>query len=768
MAARFVFFISLLTALAARPAQAAVYTVGADGACTHATIADAITSAESHPGADTIRVARNRSYTQQALTLSTSQELEITGGFADCAQAASDGNLTTIDGAGGATEPVFRITADSGALVRLAWLTIRGGDEDGRGYGGGIYFKGDGILQIDHSTITANSAGYGGGIYAQGTGRDAELVIGEGVQILANTARYSGGGVYDDGLEMTMVAPDSWIAGNHAPGVLNTSTGEYDGGYAGGLMVLSGDLPAYAYIGSGGIGSAGPIYLNDARYGGGVAVVAHDEDAVLQLFTTNAAQPVRIKSNSASVAGGGVYFEAGRSSKILAWYAFIEDNVAPQGAALFHGGSQGADVWFNRDAAPPGTVPCPVDAPCGAIADNVAEDEHGEASGGIIDVRKWSWTDMRRIAIVRNRGRDLVRAHGSSGSIDVELDHVLIADNVLNERVLGVDDDTWDDGIVVQLDNATVAGNSIGADSVLKFRAWGPDGCWIRRSIIWQPGKTTLETAGEPLSYLTDIVSEVGSLAGSGPEAVVAEPRFVDPGNGDYALRAASPAVDAAPTLGGDTLDLYGRNRVVDLPVVENSRGPSDIGAIERQTLLPLVLNGDFDDGLAMWSNGTNVSSWDSTQNASGGAGSGSAMVRLDDTAPGQRVYGLTQCVHLPGPGTYVLNGWGRSGAGPAASRDAVRLLWEFRRAGGEECTLGAADAAGDLHLTTQNAWVRPAAPALITVSAADWTYLSSIAITPFVVENGVASPTTTVGWFDGVTLDVVPSDVIFADDFEP
>ena len=48
-------------------ASAETYTVGLGGGCSHATIATALTTAENHPGPDTIRLTRSISYNQQAI-----------------------------------------------------------------------------------------------------------------------------------------------------------------------------------------------------------------------------------------------------------------------------------------------------------------------------------------------------------------------------------------------------------------------------------------------------------------------------------------------------------------------------------------------------------------------------------------------------------------------------------------------------------------------------------------------------------------------------
>lgn len=156
----------------------------------------------------------------------------------------------------------------------------------------------------------------------------------------------------------------------------------------------------------------------------------------------------------------------------------------------------------------------------------------------------------------------------------------------------------------------------------------------------------------------------------------------------------------------------------------------------------------------------------DATQNASGAAGSASAYLTRANAGSGQETHGLSQCIHLPGPARYALNGWGRVG-GLLQPRDSARLHWEYRRNGGEDCA-GVPDKFGWHHLSS-GAWSRPAEPALIEVSQIDWGDLPSIKVTLVAVEAGVAVNNTTDAWFDGITLDAVAlDDVIFANGLEP
>jgi hypothetical protein len=263
------------------------------------------------------------------------------------------------------------------------------------------------------------------------------------------------------------------------------------------------------------------------------------------------------------------------------------------------------------------------------------------------------------------------------------------------------------------------------------------------------------------------MVSERNSVdGGNSPWVVEQDPRFVDPGHGDYSLRAGSPAIDYTTSVAGDSHDLYGNPRDVDLPIVPNF-GLRDLGAIERQALQPLVLNSDFDADLRLWSTAiAGVTSWDGTRSVSGAAGSGSAHVTLPNPVTGTSVGGIVQCVHLPGPGTYRLNGWGHGTGTMVTAGDIAELYWEYRKSGGEECIGGAPDATGFKTLSNSNSWTRPTTPASIVVSAQDWTYTSSIAVTLVGVENGVSGAPMNA-WFDGVTLGVDGDDVIFANGFD-
>lgn len=765
--------------------HAATYIAGTGNGCTHATVQAAINAAQANAGPDTVRVTRTQAWNAQELVINTAQELTVVGGFEACDTAAPSG-MTTLSGSGGNARQVFRITLPTGGLVRLQHLMIRDADPASDADGGGILFNGNGRLELSDTSVIQNQAGYGAGIYAQGTDFDGKLVFGPNVIVAFNTARYSGGGVYINNLRQFFMDQSGSVI------MWNTAQGNGGGGYGGGLMIRDSGRGTTAYIGSGQAG-LGAIVSNTAVYGGGVAVYGDDPGgattvissfAALHLRQTTPDVAPRIRDNVATQRGGAIYlrsyadFDDSVGADAFLWNVDVEANNAPAGAAIFsESGDDDIRVAINSTAGfpdSPGT--CPSGLFCGGIVDNLVQDANGNpTSGAVIQLGSGTnfWINTSSpdadpqagppvrggLRIEGNRGARLIQADAGAMSMR----NVLVADNAVTDVLIRHDQGRQ------QLTDITLAGNVIGGSHVL-VKGGGPaPGFVVRRTILWQPGKTLLQCNGCTREFEWVIANERGSLdGGQTPYVAVRDPRFIDPARGDYRLRAASPAVDSVAPITGDDRDVLGMPRDQNLPIVVP--GIRDIGAYERPTLLPLVLNPDFDVDLNLWSTVTaGVTTRDTNFNATGASGSGSAKVSQTNIAFGQAVRGIAQCVHLPGPGLYAVNGSGRGTGNFAAAGDIAQLHWEFRRNGGEGCTQGAVDASGYHTLSSTANWGRPATPALVGVTAADWTTNSSITITLVGTESGPSgTPRTLNTWFDGITIDVAGSDTIFADGFDP
>jgi predicted outer membrane repeat protein len=745
--------LALTTAFGAN-AQAAIFTVGTPSGpgqpCTHGTIQSAITAANNSAGADTIRLTRSLTYEPEANTINTGQELTIEGGYATCDQVNSDTTNTIVSGAGGAHAPVFSITAPTGALIHLRRLTIRGGDVDGSGNGGGIFFEGDGVLEITDSLITQNTAGFGGGIYAKGTASNAELVLGANVVVSSNTARYDGGGVLAYGIEMSMLDPGSNILLNHALG-----TGSY--GRGGGLYVYAGDRPSYAYIGSGS-GLFGAIYANDARLGGGVAIVSAGTDAAeLQLFTTAPAYQAAVIANTASEQGGGIYTSSSQAKARL-WNAVLDSNDAPNGAAAYM--AAGSGLYVNFAGLPEASTGCIAGTDCGRITNNTA-DTDTSSHGAIIYGESGTTIQFGYLptaAPADARGGVLIHDNEAcsvfGGAGTTQIHRSVISDNITSADLITQSSNP------LSLVDSTIAGNAIGGGSAILRTV--NSAVTIQRSILWQPGSTSLSRSGGSLTiYLTD-ASENTSLGG-GLAAYTFDPLFIDPAHGDYGLRVGSGAIDFAPAVVGNERDAYSQLRDVDLPNPDYG-GTRDIGALERQSLQPIVLNGDFDySDLRLWTKFDGA--WDGTQNIVGGAGSGSWKYSISDTNATDVIV-ADQCIVLPAAGTYLLNGWGKGGGSTFQTRDYAIVKWEVREQTDGTCTAGVV-ASGELTLGYGTSWGHPAQPASIDLPEAQFGDQLSIRLILVAHDGGVTASHSISAWFDGITLEVEPSDVIFKDGFE-
>jgi hypothetical protein len=361
-----------------------------------------------------------------------------------------------------------------------------------------------------------------------------------------------------------------------------------------------------------------------------------------------------------------------------------------------------------------------------------------------------------------NRGGRLLHV---DEDIEVILQDVLVSDNQTSGPLI----DMAGSSRRVTLKDSTLAGNVIGSGNAV-FNVGSPE-VIMRRSILWQPGRTLLQCSGCDKTFERIIASERVSLdGGSGTQVVVADPRFVESSYGDYRLRAGSPAVDYVPATAGDDLDVLGLPRDVKLPIkIGAPGGTRDIGAFERQTLQPLVINSDVDADTQAWETLVAGAVSRDPLNASGPAGSGSLKVSRTSAVAGQAIRYARQCVHLPGPARYSLNGWGRAGSPggfPPPILDTVQLRWELRHNGGEDCISGSIAGSGALTLSSGD-WRRPTNPAVIDVESAGWTSQSSLVVYLVVIENDPERNVTT-GWFDGITLDAqLLDDVIFADGFE-
>lgn len=746
-------------------ASADTYTVGND-ACSFTSIQNAVNAAQGHAGPDTIRIANNRTYEAQAIKIG-SQELTIAGGFATCAATTASGT-TLISGFGGAADSVIEVTGN--ATIALRGLRISDGDETAAGIGGGIDFEGAGSLNLQNVIVSNNRAGYGGGIAFAAAGT---LTLGSDVVVQNNVAANSGGGVRVSGAAMLrMVSPRSTVIGNEALGQ------DDDTGYGGGIQVLT---PADAEIASPGFVNFGAVAFNRAKYGGGIALSVTDsaddgDDTSALLYSIDANSPVRVHDNIASELGGAVFLDLENDTFkprtvrtfLCAWESRFDHNQAPDGGAFYLdsefqlGEAASAALFLNSPGCGVGGFPpaaaavrCAGGVACNMVDANVVAQANGApASGAIFELREDAVFHADRTKFVDNVADDVIHGLSSETKSGLVLKNCLFARNVVAGRVIAVD-------LKAYVRNCTIADNTIGLSDVLSLTG----DTELFDSIVWQPGKAMLG-AGSPNGDFV-LTNAPGTLP-STFRTTSLPPRFVDAAGGDYRLRAASPAVDfglAEPAVPRDIDDLP-HDR--ELPVA-NAFGPRDLGAYERQSLSPLVLNDSMLADLRFWDVVTaGVGAFDPNENAPGSTGGAMSFDWINDPVVVGRVTSRSQCIHLPLAGTYRLDGFARTtSTGPIGNQRAL-LHWDLRLDGGEACTSGPVAAGGDVVITGGSAWASAASPANIVVPPAQWTRNSSITIATVMIATGVTPPPGLHGWFDGISLTYLPTGAdLFDDGFE-
>jgi len=489
------------------------------------------------------------------------------------------------------------------------------------------------------------------------------------------------------------------------------------------------------------------------------------------MYSTDADQLTKISDNVASVSGGAIYTYpyfgfnlVSARADVSIWNASVEGNQAPSGAAvrLGSGDLASSDLFFNSEfrAPPAGAVACAQGRSCGRIANNVS------ANGRVIDGEAGNFLELRRALIAGNRGSELIRLNTA-----FIYDSLIVA-NETTARLIHV--------ARLGLVGSTITDNQVGGSHVLS----GGENSGINRSIIWQPGDLAYEFTGV-LDASDILTNDLASFGGSsGTRISSSSPRFVDPARSDYTLRAASPAVDFAPAPSFGPFDLLGLPRDRDMPIVPDRFGVRDIGAFERQVIDNIVLNRDFEVDLNLWTAPVPAAViWQQEGAFSVGAvrvdfggvpppieGIDSAPATINSPTGNPRLAALVQCIHLPGPGNYRLNGFARSAGALAFERDVLSIRWEFRAQGNEECNGNAPNRTGEHFITSGTAWTASPTPTSIAVSPAEWTRSSSIRLQLIVEDRGTVAPPRFNGFFDGIKLFAevaAPTDVLFSNGFE-
>ena len=554
----------LLFVLLVPEAEAAVFRVGSDAACTHATIQSAIDAAAANgAGQDSIRIAIG-SYTAQALLIEN-HWLQMGGGYVDCsATFPTPGARSAISGAGNGGLPVLRILQSDATFgnTGLAALDISGGDV-GAGDGGGIRAIGSIQLYLTNTRVHDNRAARGGGIYVRGTPGQQVLSLSvtgyesnDSQSRIEHNVASDGGGVYvDSDASVSVNSPIAFNAAERGGGVFVSGTRS-----AAGVAAMPQSAPGEA-----------DIHDNEASLdGGGV----YASGGAVVFATRHAGIPApQIRANRAGRDGGGVYLDHARLTFLR---GFVRDNHAGlaqdgRGGGIYVGSGAGVGI-SGEPLDSVSDLTCLSSLPCAGIIGNRAGSEAYAGQGGGFyaegSVGLYS-------AALQDNSADDGAAATMTGNAAANLYSLLVTGNDGGGSLLSLSN-----GRTLELRGSTLAAN-LQEGELLRLDAAAAN---IRGSILHQPA------GGEVTAINASTLSTQCVLAASDfhPEGdvVVALPGFADANAGDFSLVPDSPALDACADFSEFDVDDYDHAlqvRGIDLPEVTDVGGPYDIGAFETQ-----------------------------------------------------------------------------------------------------------------------------------------------------------------------------------------
>jgi hypothetical protein len=571
LALRVVFAVAAVAALAAAPAEAAIFYVGApwDRACDFTDLQSAIDHAQTVPGGDVIRVAAGQAYEQQALVIDDEGALNVVGGYNDCADTTS-GYRSWLRGEGGPAAPIISVRGSG--TVKLHFLEITDNVE-GKG------------LEVDCAgcTVQLLDVGIRGnaqGVWVSTTNcwgacpAPARLIVGANVQVSQNRS-FGEVGQAGAGIAVHAAVLDmSRAAGSE----VSYNAAARDGG---GIYLST---QAWGFIGA-------SVFYNTAEgNGGGIAVV---NGSRLLLYPTGPESRPRIFDNRATGRGGALFVAGGwpgPESSVIGWDTAFEGNRADDGGAVSVAAIAGGTARLclrSLAAEPEADGPCPERAPreavrcpatvaCNVMVDNVADD----LGAAVMSRGAGTRVHLSHQRLTSNFGWSVVSHEDTGGQARqavVRIDDSLVARNrplfatVLNLSAL----------------RTTVRRCTVADNEAVAFYLYDSLDFELTDSIVWEPGDDVLFRDGAGGTDLVRMVlaSEVDSL-GPAPDVQAApDPGFMS--DAEYGLREDSPAVDFSDSVTA-VRDLAGNPRGVGLPGVFDRFGPTDLGAYERQPV-PIV-----------------------------------------------------------------------------------------------------------------------------------------------------------------------------------
>ena len=558
--------VMLILAASAPGVSAATFTVGADVACDYSDLNIALLATIINgPGPDLIRVATNQTYAGEFLI--DNQSVSIVGGYSNCSDTTATGR-TVISRA--FDERAFRISGTTNGVrtIELVNLDIRfdGAISAVLDYGGTIHITGGHLVYLQNTNVDGGTAARGGGIWVD----NSILILIDGSSVVFNHATIEGGGIACTGSSATVALTSATIANNNADfgGGLHLSDGctlnDFSGGGLEGVILNTADVNGGGIWAGGGakvnlIGaSAHPALVNDNDAQRGAGIFVTGTGTLLGITDSH------VTANDATLFGGGIFAESSAQ-------ATMERTL-------------GADCHDPDD--------------CSKLGSNTAA---GSSGGAALYIDSGANVKIRQTKITGNVATDFlgpVIYIGGAGQLRLEGD--ILTGNRGNEVVL------LDDSAFFQAAYISASGNNVppgsGGTPAFYANVTSTTTAAIYSSIIYNAtyGGAVYGGGAIGASHTWDCLIVHSSLGlDSGSFIAVADPRFVNPGIGNYHLRPDSPAIDSCDTFNFTPVDndIDDETRGWDDPASTNILGFFDRGADEYRAPAGLIFADGFESG---------------------------------------------------------------------------------------------------------------------------------------------------------------------------
>lgn len=552
----------LLSVLLPGRVHAGAIVVGRGPDCTVPTIHDAIQRANGFGGYNLILVTDevpDGVYHENLLLQNLREDLvlELVGGYSDCTTLAPTAFGKASLYGGDFNRPTLRLRGHNVATFRGFWM--QGGAGEDRFGGGGIDFRGYGTLVLENVRVAESDSldAFGAGILVEGQNGIAALRLDGRVEVTDQGAS----GINGYGYAFVQIGG----AGN----AIRNNSGN-------GLSLYA---PAFARI-----GATGTVIHDNGGFGVEVDSFGEGTYSPVQIYSTDATDPLRIASN----ARGALHVQGSSASgpvHVCLQNALIEGNG---GVGVIAPMSVYGDHAF-LDINPQSNVSCGLPAEayfycatgtCNRIRGNVAGPDLPLVSAG-------SNASIRidRVIFEDNTATSLLSTNldMAASTASITMTTSLALRNTLRDNLFEALN-----GGIVDIRDSTIARNDGGFS--VSLVGSDPTLFQVTDSIIDQPQALVYLSNGPvATTHFNRVLAHNRNGAQPADNVVLGQPTYRDAFG---RLSPESLGVDYAPVGGGADFD--GNVRDIDTANLPNQFGPRDLGAFESQVT---VLDSVFADG---------------------------------------------------------------------------------------------------------------------------------------------------------------------------